>query len=168
MQSSSNSRFYLSRLFSVAAVSFISFVSLAQDKPRPVLIPVHAPYAQQLAVRIGARHPEVTKLGLHAIPPGQTDDLIIACSIPSKIGKKSSAKDMSALASGKPSVVKVDKEQIYDLLIALPDAFSKQVGFLVMEIPLSRAKNEDDALAMGIKVRDEFSREIKNKEQLFQ
>jgi hypothetical protein len=168
MQSSSNSRFYLSRLFSVAAVSFISFVSLAQDKPRPVLIPVHAPYAQQLAVRVGARHPEVTKLGLHAIPPGQTDDLIIACSIPSKIGKKSSAKDMSALASGKPSVVKVDKEQIYDLLIALPDASSKQVGFLVMEIPLSRAKNEDDALAMGIKVRDEFSREIKNKEQLFQ
>jgi hypothetical protein len=162
------SRALFVRTLTVFGIGAISNVLSAQSSDKPALVPVHAPYAQELTLRIGARHPEITKLGLHATPPGQPDDLIIASSIPSKIGKKSSAKDMANLASGRPTVKRIEKENIYDLLIALPDASARPVGFLVMEIPLTRARSEAEAREVGIKVRNEFSAEIKNKEQLFQ
>ncbi len=129
---------------------------------------VHAPYAQTLVLRTKAAHSEIHKIGVHATPPDSSDNVIIAADIPSKIGKKSSAKDMELLASGKPSVTKVDKDQIYDLLLALADSEGRQVGFVVMEIPWSSAMDANDALKKGLLIRDEMQRQIKSKDQLFQ
>jgi hypothetical protein len=39
-------------------------------------------------------HDDIVKLGLHAVRPGTTDNVIIAKITPSKIGKKSSAADL--------------------------------------------------------------------------
>ncbi len=132
------------------------------------LIPVHAPNAQTLVLKTKATHPEVHKIGIHATPPDSSDNVIIAADIPSKIGKKSSARDMELLASGKPSVTKVDKDHIYDLLIALADDQGRPVGFVVMEIPLNMASDENDALRKGIAIRDEMQKQIKSKAELFQ
>jgi hypothetical protein len=62
----------------------------------------------------------------------------------------------------------VDKDQIYDLLMPLADDQSRTVGFVVMEIPLNMASDENDALRKGIAVRDEMQRQIKSKAELFQ
>ena len=64
-----------------------------------VYVPVNAPYAQELVVTVKNAHPELQKLGLHAIPPGQTDYAIIANAITSKIGKKSSPADLTVVRS---------------------------------------------------------------------
>jgi len=132
------------------------------------LIPVHAPNAQALVLKTKAAHSEIHKIGIHATPPDSSENVIIAADIPSKIGKKSSAKDMELLASGKPSVTKVDKDQIYDLLMALADDQGRPVGFVVMEIPLTMASDEQDALRKGMAVRDEMQKQIKSKAELFQ
>ena len=63
-----------------------------------VYVPVNAPYAQNLLIKTKNAHPELQKLGLHAIPPGQQDYAIIASPITSKIGKKSSEADLSVLS----------------------------------------------------------------------
>jgi hypothetical protein len=129
---------------------------------------VHAPYAQALVEKIMSHHHEVHKIGIHATPPNSSDNVIIAANIPAKIGKKSSAKDMELVATGKPQSTKVDKDSIYDLLLPLSDTTGKQVGFVVMEIPFTQSKDKDEALEKGLAVRDEMQKQIKSKEQLFQ
>ena len=63
-----------------------------------VYVPVNAPYAQSLVIATKNAHPELQKLGLHAIPPGEQDYAIIANPIPSKIGKESSGSDLSVIS----------------------------------------------------------------------
>jgi hypothetical protein len=133
-----------------------------------VYVPVNAPYAQDLVVKTKNAHPELQKLGLHAIPPGQTDYAIIASPITSKIGKKSSEGDLSVLTSGKPTVERNEKGQFYDLCLPISDAAGRPLGITVMEIPFSAAKNSDDALAKATAVRDEMQKNIPGHDQLFQ
>src|SRR5580698_5116625 len=80
-----------------------------------IYIPVNAPYAQNLVVATKRAHPELQKLGLHAIPPGATDYAIVANAITSKIGKKSSAGDLGVLQTGKPTVKRDEAGKFYDL-----------------------------------------------------
>jgi DNA-binding beta-propeller fold protein YncE len=131
-------------------------------------IPVNAPYAQSLVVATKNAHPELQKLGLHAIPPGQSDYAIIANAILSKIGKKSSAPDLVVRTSGKPRVERNDKGKFYDLCLPISDAAGNSIGITVMEIPYGSATDADDALAKGAAIRDEMQKKIANHDQLFE
>ncbi len=137
----------------------LSVLAIAQQQPSK--IPVHAPFAQALVLKTKAAHPEIHKLGIHAVPPGETDSAIIANNIPAKIGKRSSAKDLQHLATGQPWVTKISKEGIYDLLLPLADQSGSQVGFTVMEIPLNRAADEQNAVQKAVAVRDEIRSKFK-------
>ena len=133
-----------------------------------VYVPVNAPYAQDLVVKTKNAHPELQKLGLHAIPPGQHDYAIIASPITSKIGKKSSEADLSVLNSGKPVVERNEKGQFYDLCLPISDAAGHPLGMTVMEIPYIFAKDSADALAKATAIRDEMQRKIPSHDQLFE
>jgi hypothetical protein len=141
------------------------------DDPLPAgYIRVEAPFAQRLVLKIKAEHPEITKIGLHATPPSSNDNAIIAIDIPSKIGKKSSPPDMQKLAMNKPIAARIDKDAIYDLLIPISDAKGRDIGsgFVVMEVPLTKAASEAEALKIGIAIRDEMQRQIPGKDALYQ
>jgi len=142
----------------------VSVAALGQS----VYVPVNAPYAQDLVVTTKNAHPELQKLGLHALPPQQHDYAIIANPITSKIGKKSSAADLSVLSSGKPTVQRNDKGKFFDLCLPISDAAGSPLGFTVMEIPYAFAKDTDEALAKAGVVRDEMQKKISNHDQLFQ
>jgi hypothetical protein len=129
---------------------------------------VSAPYAQNLIVTTKAAHPELQKLGLHAIPPGQQDYMIVANGIPSKIGKKSSAADLTVITSGKPMVKAVDAGEFFDLGLPVADRTGKPIGMCVMEIPYAFAKGANDAVAEASLVRDELQRQIESHAQLFE
>jgi hypothetical protein len=133
-------------------------------------IHVSAPFAQSLTVKTKAKHPEIAKLGLHATPPSATDNAIIGSNIPSKLGKKSSPADMEKLAENKPIAVRVEKDKIYDLLLPITDAKGGDLGggFVVMEVPFSNASSEDDALKIGVAIRNEMQRKIHSKAALYQ
>jgi hypothetical protein len=133
-------------------------------------VQVSAPLAQSVIVKVKSQHDNISKLGLHAVPPGITDNVIIACDIPSKIGKKSSAADLEKLAKATPIAARVDKEQIFDLLIPITDANGGDLagGFVVMEVPYSKASNEAEALKIGVAVRDEVQRQIPSKNAMYQ
>jgi hypothetical protein len=94
-------------LFCVGASSFDTHAQTAKVQKDPPQDPstymhVSAPLAQSILVKVKAGHDDIVKLGLHAVPPGTTDNVIIANIAPSKIGKKSSAKDLEKLAQNKP------------------------------------------------------------------
>ncbi|WP_252263513.1 hypothetical protein [Paracidobacterium acidisoli] len=131
---------------------------------------VHAPFAQTLVDSVKAHHDDIVKLGIHAVPPGETDNVIIANITRSKNGKKSSAGDLKKLATGEPTAVRVEKDQIFDLLIPMTDASGGDLGggFVVMEVPFSKANNEQEALKIGVAIRDEIQARIPNKAALYQ
>src|ERR1700739_3300827 len=133
-----------------------------------VYVPVNAPYAQDLLVATKNAHPELQKLGLHAIPPGQKDYAIIANPIPSKIGKESSAGDLSVLTTGKPFEKPDEKGKFYDLRLAISDASGHPIGITVMEIPFSAATDLNDAVAKATEIRDELQKKIPGHDQLFE
>jgi hypothetical protein len=132
---------------------------------------VHAPFAQSLVTKVKAAHnDEIVKLGIHAVPPGETDNVIIANITPSKNGKKSSSADLEKLAAGKPVAVRLEKDKVFDLLIPMTDSKGRDIdgGFVVMEVPYSKASNEEEALKIGVAIRDDVQRQIPSKKALYQ
>ena len=130
-------------------------------------IPVDAPAAQGLVLATRNAHPELQKIGLHAIPPGQHDYAIIGSPTPSKIGKKSSESDLAVLYSGRPSVKPNDKGKFFDLCLPISDAAGRPIGITVMEIPFASAKDSADALKKASAVRDEMQAKIPSHAWLF-
>ncbi|HEX3435441.1 MAG TPA: hypothetical protein VHT24_01640 [Pseudacidobacterium sp.] len=140
----------------------------AQD--RSTYLHVNAPLAQSILIKVKAHHDDIVKLGLHAVPPGATDNVIIANIAPEKIGKKSSATDLEKLAQNKPIAVPLDKSKTFDLLIPITDANGGGLdgGFIVMEVPYSKAANEEEALKIGVGIHDEVQHLIPSKAALYQ
>jgi hypothetical protein len=159
------------KLFSAILASALTpALSHAQAAPAPaVFVHVDAPTAQRLILAELNKHPEIIKIGLHATPPSVTDNAIIACSVPSKIGKKSSPNDMENLAAGKPVSKRIAAEKIFDLMLPITDAHGGDLngGFVVMEVPFTKADNEEQALKIGLAIRDELQSEIPSKAALY-
>jgi len=129
---------------------------------------VSAPYAQKLVEEAMASNPGVQKMGLHAKPSDSQDSEVIANGLPSKVGKKSSAKDLSVLTSGKPIVARVDAASpFYDLALPLRDASGKSIGLIVMEIRDTAAKDEADALHQAQTITQAMEERIPNQAVLF-
>jgi DNA-binding beta-propeller fold protein YncE len=145
-------------------MTMLAALSLAAQT---VYIPVNAPAAQDLVVATKNAHPELQKIGLHAIPPGQHDYAIIGSPTPSKIGKKSSESDLAVLYSGTPSVTPNDEGKFFDLCLPISDASERPIGITVMEIPFANAKDSVDALKKAAAVRDEMRAKIPSHAWLF-
>lgn len=158
--------FALSSLFRLGSVSAQApYVQLAQTH----YIKVDAPFAQQLILAAKAAHPELKKIGLHAVPPGGTESAIVANAIPGKIGKVSSPNDLTVVATGQPKVYPHPEEGgFFDLGLPLTDAQHRPIGMMVMEIPYKDAATEQEALAKGLRIRDEITSRITSKQALFQ
>ena len=134
----------------------------------PRYLKVSAPFAQQPAVTTKAAHPEIKKLGLHTVPPGEQESCIIANPIASKIGKISSAADLTVVTSGEAAAYPHPEEGgFFDLGLPLNDAQGAAIGLMVLEIPYSYASTKEEALTDGLKIRDEVAAKIPNKAALF-
>ncbi len=154
----------------LAPVGMQSLHAQAAAKAASEQIQVNASLAQSIVDKTLARHSdEIGKLGIHAVPPGTTDNVIIACNIRSKNGKKSSPADLEKLAEAKPLAARIDKEQIFDLLIPMTDAHGGDLkgGFVVMEVPFAKTTSEEEALKIGIAIRNEIQKQIPSKDALY-
>src|SRR5437879_3293025 len=143
-------------------------VSVCAFPAQSEYVPVNSPYAQSLVVAVKGAHPELQKLGLHAIAPGLQDYAIVGNNFPSKIGKKSSLADLAVLRSGKPSVKDNVRGGFFDLCLPLSDAQGRAVGIAVMEIPHAFANSSAEALVKATVVRDELRARIPGNAQLFE
>src|ERR1700758_272851 len=153
-----------------ACVFFIAAAVYAQQPSPANYIHVSAPFAQKIVVEEMQQHGnQIQKIGLHAVPPAATDNVIIACNIPAKIGKKSSAPDMAILAAGKPHLLRDEKGKFYDLAFPIQDKKGRDIGggLLVMEVPFANAANEEQALQIGGAIRDELQGKISSKDALY-
>ncbi len=149
-------------------IALLLAVFLAQGNgAAPAKVEVHAPFAEQLIQKEKALHPEIQKLGLHAVPPGQTENVIVANNLPEKIGKVSSPNDMRLVAPGQPVAVREQEGSFFDTFMPLHNRAGRIIGFLVMEVPFATANTEQEAIGEGIRLRDEVERQAPTLETLF-
>jgi len=139
-----------------------------------VMLPSGAPgqeaeahYAQYLITTTMAAHPELQKMGIHVTPPGGRDELIVACTVPSKIGKKSSPSDLKVEHTGKPSVKTVTEQSFYDLAFPLSDSKGQPIGMIVMEMRFSGAASADDSITKAQAITNGIERQIASRDALF-
>lgn len=133
----------------------------------PARVQVNAPFAEQLIVKEKTMHPEIQKLGLHAVPPGQTQNVIVANNLPEKVGKVSSPSDMKLVASGQPVAVRKEEGKFFDTFVPLHDRTGQVIGFLVMEVPFATANTQAGAIQKGTSIRDEVQQQAPTLETLF-
>jgi hypothetical protein len=157
----------LSAIYLLGAVCSLAQQSSVPAATKAAKIHVDAPFAEYLIVKEKANHPEIQKLGLHAVPPGQEQNVIIASNLPEKIGKVSAPSDLEFVASGEPHAEKIDKEGYWDTFMPLHDNSGKIIGFLVMEVPFSSAKTHDGAIDIGTSIRNEVQQQAPTLETLF-
>ena len=131
-------------------------------------VPVKAPYAQALVQKLMAAHPDLAFIGIHVVPPGQTDNLIIACTNPAKIGQVSTDRDME-LVKSKATKVQFNKaHNDYEVDAWFSDASGEVLGMLVYHFSGTIATSEQDAVKRAAEIRSELQSSIPNRERLFQ
>ncbi len=153
-----------------AAVLVFDTVGAKAAKPAhdQVAYEVHAPAAQKLVRSTLSGHPTLRKLGLHAIAPGQTASVIIANGNATRRGIKTTDGDFEAVKSGKTSCVRKDNGSFYNMKMPMFDAAGKRIGILVMEIPYTSAKDDEEAIRMAESIRGQMAKQIPDLDSLFQ
>jgi hypothetical protein len=143
-------------------------VPAAKAAETAVAQPVHAPRALELELTTLSAHPDLRKMGLHAVPPGGKDSVIIANANTARIGVKSSAGDLEAVKDGKTYCAKKDDGAFFNLKLPLHDSSGRNIGILVMEIPYTSAADETQAVRQADEIRRELAQQIPDHDSLFQ
>jgi hypothetical protein len=107
-------------------------------------------------------------MGLHAIPPGEKDSVIVANVNAGRIGVKSSDGDLEAVKDGKTYSVKRDDGAFYNMKMPMFDASGRRVGILVMELPFTSASDQADAVRQAEALRKELAAQIPSLNAMFQ
>jgi DNA-binding beta-propeller fold protein YncE len=137
-------------------------------EPTPTAEQINAPFAETLVLETLSANPDLRKMGLHTVPPGEHDSVIIANGNLDRLGRKSSAGDLAVLSSGKTYCKRIDDGSFYNMKLPIRDASGRPIGLLVMEIPLTSEGNEAEAVTRAESIRDGLQRQIPNQHRLFQ
>jgi hypothetical protein len=113
-------------------------------------------------------HPDLRKMGLHAVPPGGDGSVIIANYNTSRIGLRSSDSDKAVMATNKTVCTKKEDGSYYGLKLPLRDASGHNIGILVMEMPYTSASEQAEAIRKAEVIRSELAQRIASADRLFE
>jgi DNA-binding beta-propeller fold protein YncE len=130
--------------------------------------PVNAPVAEGLVLDTLSAHPFLRRMGLHVIPPGQENMILIANGNAMRLGIRTSAGDFAATKDGKTYGPLNADGGFYNMKMQMFDAQGRRIGILVMEIPATAANSEEDAAHQAEAIRAELAQRIPSLEWLFQ
>jgi hypothetical protein len=123
-------------------------------------------YAQRLVDELALRHPELVRIGMHVTAPGKSENVIIACNLPERIGQKSDPEDLNAMKTGKTVVLKEGAD--FDVTLPLHDAASKLIGALGLTFKPRRGEQDADAARRAGTIARELEKRIASASQLFE
>ncbi len=146
------------------SAAVLVFETAGTPPVKPAAVPaarqVHAPAAERLVLEALSAHPDLRKMGLHAVPPGRTDSVIVANGNATRIGIQSTDGDLAAVKDGKSYCVKKNDGSFFNVKLPMFDAAGKTIGILVMEIPFTSAADEAAALRKASGIRQELAQQI--------
>jgi hypothetical protein len=135
--------------------------------PTDVKEPVNAPAAEEIVLETLSAHPLLRRMGLHVIPPGRQNMILIANGNATRLGIRTSDGDFAAVKSGGIYGPRIEDGQFYNMKMPMFDAQGRRIGILVMEIACTDAVSEKDAAQKAAVIRDEVSKKIPSLDALF-
>jgi hypothetical protein len=129
--------------------------------------PVNAPVAEKIVLETLSAHPLLRRMGLHVIPPGRANMILIANGNSTRLGIRTSESDFAAVKSGGIYGPRIKDGDFYNMKMPMFDAQDRRIGILVMEIACTDAVSEEDAARKAAVIRDEVSKKIPSLESLF-
>ncbi|HEY1581119.1 MAG TPA: YncE family protein [Terracidiphilus sp.] len=129
--------------------------------------PVNAPVAEKIVLETLSAHPLLRRMGLHVIPPGHANMILIANGNSTRLGIRTSESDFAAVKSGGIYGPRIEDGEFYNMKMPMFDAQDRRIGILVMEIACTDAVSEGDAARKAAVIRDEVSKKIPSLESLF-
>ncbi|MFC3651390.1 hypothetical protein ACFONN_07555 [Dyella humi] len=124
-------------------------------------------YAQELVDQTIAAHSDIVVMAIHATPPKQKDNVIIASNI-GRIGKKADSDDMGVVNTGKP-LVEVNKAgDRLEVELPLFDVTGDTLGALSIVYPYHNGDDKQALQQRAEKIRDQLARRISNPSNLTQ
>ena len=121
--------------------------------------------AQKLVDELAAEHPDLVRIGLHVTPPNRTDNIIVACNIAARIGRKSDPEDLKTMQTGKPVVLK--EEGNFDVTLPLHTAAGKVIGAIGLTFKPRDNEQESFAAERAKKMAAEVEKQITSETKLF-
>jgi DNA-binding beta-propeller fold protein YncE len=143
------------------------------NTPEPKLPPndfkeaVNAPVAEKIVLETLSAHPLLRRIGLHVIPPGRENMILIANGNATRVGIRTSPGDFAAVKSGGIYGPRIEDGEFYNMKMSMFDAQGRRIGILVMEIACTDAVSEEDAARKAESIRKEVSQKIPSLESLF-
>ncbi len=122
--------------------------------------------AQKLVDDLAAKHPELVRIGLHLTPPNRRDNIIVACNIAARIGRKSDTEDLKAMQTGKPVVLK--EEGNFDVTLPLHTASGKVIGAIGLTFKPQGNEREASAAERAKNLAAEVEKRITSEAKLFE
>ncbi len=122
--------------------------------------------AQKLVDDLVAKHPDLVRVGLHLTPPDRTDNMIVACNVAARIGRKSDPEDLKAMQTGKPVVLK--EEGNFDVTLPLHTASGKVIGAIGLTFKPQGDEQESAAAGRAKKMAAEVEKQITSEAKLFE
>jgi hypothetical protein len=127
--------------------------------------PAEKIYAQRLVDKLAADHPDLRRVALHITPPKENENLIIACNLPERIGRKSDPEDLKAMKTGQPIVLKEGDN--FDVTLPLHDATGRTIGAIGLTFKPRRGEQDPAATRRARAMVGQIEKQIASAEQLF-
>lgn len=112
-----------------------------------------------------ASFPDLVRVGLHVTPPNRRDNMIVASSLPSKVGKESDPEGLDAMRTGKAMVLREGRN--FHVILPLHDASDTVIVVLGLTFKPASAKKESDMVERARRVVHQFEKQIPSKDALF-
>jgi iron complex outermembrane receptor protein len=122
--------------------------------------------AQKLVDDLVAKHPDLVRIALHLTPPDRADNMIVACNVAARIGRKSDPEDLKAMQTGKPVVLK--EEGNFDVTLPLHTASGKVIGAIGLTFKPQGNEQESAAAGRAKKMAAEVEKQITSEAKLFE
>jgi hypothetical protein len=122
-------------------------------------------YAQSLVNQLLARRPDLMIAGLHGIPAGSKDEIMLACNL-DHIGNPDTDLDK---ASGLEHMTLLEPKtpEKFEMTLPLLDAAGGYIGAVVLIFKRAPGESELDLYRKGLKVRDGLAKQIPTFAALF-
>ncbi len=122
--------------------------------------------AQRLVDEFARKHLDLVRIGLHVTPPNRSDNIIVACNLAERIGRKSDPEDLQAMRTGKPVVLK--EEGNFDVTLPLETASGEVIGALGLTLRPQSGDREAAVVERARKMAGELEQQIPSKAKLFE
>ena len=122
--------------------------------------------AQRLVDEFARKHLDLVRIGLHVTPPNSNDNIIVACNLSERIGRKSDPEDLETMRTRKPVVLK--EEGNFDVTLPLHTVSGEIIGALGLTFKPHGDEREATAVERARKMASELEKAIPSKAKLFE